>query len=184
MTAALHGWLRWRSASRLPKRRCPARFPASNPGSPTSSCCWCCCNTAGAQRPGCRACACWRAAILLGKPVCAPGFWLSAAGACVSLLVLALARYLPSQYFGPISLSVLAAFGHIWRATRPGWLVAVTERGDHWIIAGVCCRCPDIWRSQWRHRRAPARRANHLQANGRRSRSKRHDCTQRASGAR
>jgi heptaprenyl diphosphate synthase len=42
-----------------------------------------------------------------------PGFWLSAAGALVSLAVLALARHLPSRHFGPVSLSVLAAFGHI-----------------------------------------------------------------------
>ncbi|HEY9098141.1 MAG TPA: Gx transporter family protein [Thiobacillus sp.] len=51
-------------------------------------------------------------ALLFGS-LFAPGFWLSAAGAATSLGVLALARYLPQPYFGPISLSVLAAFGHI-----------------------------------------------------------------------
>ncbi|MDT3708058.1 MAG: Gx transporter family protein [Thiobacillus sp.] len=50
--------------------------------------------------------------LLLGS-LFAPGFWLSAAGALVSLLVLGLARHLPSRHFGPVSLSVLAAFGHI-----------------------------------------------------------------------
>jgi heptaprenyl diphosphate synthase len=50
--------------------------------------------------------------LLLGS-LFAPGFWLSAAGALVSLSVLALARHLPSRHFGPVSLSVLAAFGHI-----------------------------------------------------------------------
>jgi len=50
--------------------------------------------------------------LLLGS-LFAPGFWLSAAGALVSLSVLALARYLPSRHFSPVSLSVLAAFGHI-----------------------------------------------------------------------
>lgn len=50
--------------------------------------------------------------LLLGS-LFAPGFWLSAAGALASLLVLGLARHLPSRYFGPVSLSVLAAFGHI-----------------------------------------------------------------------
>jgi heptaprenyl diphosphate synthase len=50
--------------------------------------------------------------LLLGS-LFAPGFWLSAAGALTSLLVLALAQYLPSRHFGPVSLSVLAAFGHI-----------------------------------------------------------------------
>ena len=66
----------------------------------------------------------WRAAVwvsglrvlagaLLFGTLFAPGFWLSAAGALVSLVVLALARHLPSRHFGPVSLSVLAAFGHI-----------------------------------------------------------------------
>ena len=50
--------------------------------------------------------------ILLGS-LFTPGFWLSAAGAITSLGVLALVRHLPSRYFGPVSLSVLAAFGHI-----------------------------------------------------------------------
>lgn len=50
--------------------------------------------------------------LLLGS-LFTPGFWLSAAGAVTSLGVLALARHLPRQHFGPVSLSVLAAFGHI-----------------------------------------------------------------------
>ncbi|KVW97164.1 Gx transporter family protein [Thiobacillus denitrificans] len=50
--------------------------------------------------------------LLLGS-LFAPGFWLAAAGALVSLSVLGLARHLPDRYFGPVSLSVLAAFGHI-----------------------------------------------------------------------
>jgi heptaprenyl diphosphate synthase len=50
--------------------------------------------------------------LLMGS-LFAPGFWLSAAGALVSLAVLGVARHLPSRLFGPVSLSVLAAFGHI-----------------------------------------------------------------------
>src|SRR5512143_4251408 len=50
--------------------------------------------------------------LLLGS-LFAPGFWLSLAGALVSLSVLALARHLPRRHFGPVSLSVLAAFGNI-----------------------------------------------------------------------
>ena len=50
--------------------------------------------------------------LLLGT-LFAPGFWLSAAGALASLAVLAPARHLPARYFGPVSLSVLAAFGHV-----------------------------------------------------------------------
>lgn len=59
--------------------------------------------------------------LLLGS-LFAPGFWLSAAGALVSLTVLALARHLPGRYFGPVSLSVLAAFGHIGgQLALAGW---------------------------------------------------------------
>lgn len=65
--------------------------------------------------------------LLLGS-LFAPGFWLSAAGAITSLAVLALARHLPSQHFGPISLSVLAAFGHI------GGQLALA---DAWLLPGI-----------------------------------------------
>ena len=41
---------------------------------------------------------------------------------------MALARYLPSQHFGPISLSVLAAFGHIGgQLALAGW----------WLLPGA-----------------------------------------------
>lgn len=50
--------------------------------------------------------------LLLGS-LFSPGFWLAAAGALASLAVLAPARHLPDRYFSPVSLSVLAAFGHI-----------------------------------------------------------------------
>jgi len=65
--------------------------------------------------------------LLLGS-LFAPGFWLSAAGALASLAVLALARHLPGQYFGPVSLSVLAAFGHIGGqlALAGSWLLPST----------------------------------------------------------
>jgi heptaprenyl diphosphate synthase len=57
-----------------------------------------------------------------------PGFWLSAAGALASLLILALARYLPRAYFGPVSLSVLAAFAHIGgQLALAGW----------WLLPGA-----------------------------------------------
>jgi heptaprenyl diphosphate synthase len=59
---------------------------------------------------------------LLFGSLFAPGFWLSSAGALASLLVLALARHLPRAYFGPVSLSVLAAFGHIGgQLALAGW---------------------------------------------------------------
>jgi heptaprenyl diphosphate synthase len=65
--------------------------------------------------------------LLLGS-LFAPGFWLSAAGALVSLSVLALARHLPDRHFGPVSLSVLAAFGHIGgQLALAGW----------WLLPGA-----------------------------------------------
>ena len=50
--------------------------------------------------------------LLLGHFL-APGFFLSLTGTTLSLLTLGLARYLPARVFGPVSLSVLAAFAHI-----------------------------------------------------------------------
>ncbi len=43
----------------------------------------------------------------------APGFFLSLAGATLSLLVLAFAQHLPKRWFGPVSHSIYAAFAHI-----------------------------------------------------------------------
>src|SRR5574343_1667280 len=43
----------------------------------------------------------------------APGFFLSLTGTTLSLLTLGLARHLPKRWFGPVSLSILAAFAHI-----------------------------------------------------------------------
>jgi heptaprenyl diphosphate synthase len=43
----------------------------------------------------------------------APGFFLALTGSVFSLLVLGVARHLPSRWFGAVSLSILAAFAHI-----------------------------------------------------------------------
>jgi len=43
----------------------------------------------------------------------APGFFLSLAGTCASLAVLAVAVRLPRPWFGAVSQSILAAFAHI-----------------------------------------------------------------------
>ena len=50
--------------------------------------------------------------LLLGHFL-APGFFLSLSGALASLLTLAVVRWLPPRLFGPVSLSILAAFAHI-----------------------------------------------------------------------
>ncbi len=43
----------------------------------------------------------------------APGFFLSLSGTLLSLLTLGLVRHLPRRWFGPVSLSICAAFAHI-----------------------------------------------------------------------
>lgn len=68
--------------------------------------------------------------LLLGSFL-SPGFWLSVAGASVSLLVLSIVRFLPRRAFGPVSLSVLAAFGHIGGqlALAGAWLLPSASIG-------------------------------------------------------
>jgi len=50
--------------------------------------------------------------LLLGQ-LFAPGFFLSLAGTLATLVLLAAIVHLPRRWFGPVSLSVLAAFAHI-----------------------------------------------------------------------
>lgn len=50
--------------------------------------------------------------LLLGQ-LFAPGFFLSLTGTLATLAVLAAIVHLPRRWFGPVSLSVLAAFAHI-----------------------------------------------------------------------
>lgn len=52
------------------------------------------------------------ASLLLGYFL-APGFFLALTGSVCSLLTLGFARHLPARWFGPVSLSILAAFAHI-----------------------------------------------------------------------
>ena len=58
--------------------------------------------------------------LLLGSFL-TPGFWLSVAGASTGLVVLSIVRYLPARGFGPVSLSILAAFGHIGGQLALAW---------------------------------------------------------------
>lgn len=50
--------------------------------------------------------------LLLGH-LLSPGFFLSLSGSVFSLFVLALVQHLSRRWFGPVTLSVLAAFAHI-----------------------------------------------------------------------
>lgn len=52
------------------------------------------------------------ASLLLGYFL-APGFFLSLTGTVLSLATLGLVRHLPGRWFGPVSLSIFAAFAHI-----------------------------------------------------------------------
>lgn len=52
------------------------------------------------------------ASLLLGYFL-APGFFLALTGTVMSLLTLGLVRHLPRRWFGPVSLSIFAAFAHI-----------------------------------------------------------------------
>lgn len=72
--------------------------------------------------------------MLLGQFL-SPTFVLSLSGALTSLAMLALAVHLPRRWFGPISLSILAAFAHI-----AGQLLVVRV----WLIphAGVAYLVP------------------------------------------
>lgn len=72
--------------------------------------------------------------LILGQFL-SPTFVLSLAGALLSLLVLRFASYLPKTHFSPISLSVLAALGHV-----AGQLLVVR----FWLIphAGVAYLVP------------------------------------------
>lgn len=66
------------------------------------------------------------AAIVLGTFL-SPGFFLSLAGAAASLLMLGCCCSLPPRWFGPVSLSILAAFAHIagQLALAGTWLLPV-----------------------------------------------------------
>ncbi len=66
-------------------------------------------------------------ALVLGQFL-TPAFVLSLAGGVSSLCVLAIAIHLPKRWFGPVGLSILAAFAHI--ATQL-WLV------DTWLLPGA-----------------------------------------------
>jgi len=64
----------------------------------------------------------------------APGFFLSLAGAVLSLLMLAVAQYLPSRWFGPVSHSIYAAFAHIAGQMAVVYLWLIPHSGIAYLI--------------------------------------------------
>lgn len=66
--------------------------------------------------------------LLLGQ-LFSPTFLLSLGGALGSLSILALAIHLPKQWFGPVSLSILAAFAHISGQLLIVWLWLIPHSG-------------------------------------------------------
>ena len=73
--------------------------------------------------------------LLLGQFL-APGFFLALSGAITSLAVLALAQHLPRRAFGPVSLSILAAFAHIGGQLILARLWLVPHDGI-WVLAPI-----------------------------------------------
>ena len=64
----------------------------------------------------------------------APGFFLSLAGALLSLLVLAFARHLPARWFGAVTHSILAAFAHIAGQMTVVYLWLIPHSGIAYLI--------------------------------------------------
>ncbi|HJV26507.1 MAG TPA: Gx transporter family protein [Aromatoleum sp.] len=71
--------------------------------------------------------------LLLGQ-LFAPGFFLSLSGSVVSLAVLGLAKHLPRRWFGPVSLSVFAAFAHIGGQLAVARLWLVPHNGVFYLV--------------------------------------------------
>jgi heptaprenyl diphosphate synthase len=73
------------------------------------------------------------ASLLLGQ-LFSPTFLLSLGGALSSLLILTIAIKLPRKWFGPISLSIFAAFGHIAGQLLIVWLWLIPHSGLVYLI--------------------------------------------------
>ena len=71
--------------------------------------------------------------LLLGNFL-SPTFALSFSGAAISLLVLRAALHLPRRWFGPVTLSVLAAFAHIGGQLLVVWLWLIPNAGVAYLV--------------------------------------------------
>jgi heptaprenyl diphosphate synthase len=77
-------------------------------------------------------------AFLLGQFL-SPTFFLSLSGAICSLAVLALGIHLPQRWFGPVSLSMLAAFAHIAGQLAAVRLWLIPNTGVAYLIPVFAC---------------------------------------------
>ncbi|MGH8751704.1 MAG: Gx transporter family protein [Burkholderiales bacterium] len=73
------------------------------------------------------------ASFLLGTFL-SPGFFLSLSGAVLSLVMLAVTRALPADYFGPVSHSILAAFAHIGAQLLVVYLWLIPHTGVAYLV--------------------------------------------------
>ena len=71
--------------------------------------------------------------LLIGQFL-APGFFLSLAGSLTSLVTLGLAMHLPRRWFGPVTLSLLAAFAHIGGQLMLARLWLVPHDGIFYLV--------------------------------------------------
>ncbi len=73
------------------------------------------------------------ASVLLGQFL-APGFFLAFSGALVSLATLGAGMRLPRRWFGPVTLSILAAFAHIGGQILVARLWLVPHNGVFFLV--------------------------------------------------
>jgi heptaprenyl diphosphate synthase len=77
-------------------------------------------------------------ALVLGQFL-SPTFFLSLSGALCSLAILALAMHLPKRWFGPVTLSILAAFAHIAGQLTVVRLWLIPNAGVSYLIPVFAC---------------------------------------------
>lgn len=71
---------------------------------------------------------------LLAGSFLAPAFALSFSGASASLLALALAQHLPRRHFGPVTLSIVAAFAHMAGQLAVAYLWLIPHSGIAYLV--------------------------------------------------
>lgn len=68
-----------------------------------------------------------------------PGFFLGLSGALLSLMVLAIAQYMPQRWFSPVSHSIYAAFAHITGQLLLVYFWLIPHAGIAYLIPIFAC---------------------------------------------